>query len=100
MKPIYVTTPDGEYLQFPADAPVVDEDVRDVLRAGGQPFDRIMAAVDALPPGQVLRVRATFAPAPLIGLLSERGFAYRLEEHDAGDWSVWFWVPDRTGRAP
>ncbi|MDE3127329.1 MAG: DUF2249 domain-containing protein, partial [Gemmatimonadota bacterium] len=50
--------------------------------------------------GQVLRVRATFAPAPLIGLLSERGFAYRLEEHDAGDWSVWFWVPDRTGRAP
>ncbi len=100
MKPIYVTTPDGETVRFPAEAPVVEEDVRDVLRAGGQPFDRIMAAVDALVPGQVLRVRATFAPVPLIGLLSERGFAYRLEEHDAADWSVWFWVPDRGERAP
>ena len=93
MKPIYVTTPDGEVVQFPADAPVVEVDVRDVLRAGGQPFDRIMAAVDALAPGQVLRVRATLAPAPLVGLLSERGFAYRLEEHGAADWSVWFWLP-------
>lgn len=100
MKPIYVTTPDGEFVRFPAEAPVVEEDVRDVLRAGGQPFDRIMAAVDALPDGSVLRVRATFAPAPLIGLLSERGYAYRLEEHGGGDWSVWFWLPARGERAP
>jgi Uncharacterized conserved protein (DUF2249) len=100
MKPIYVTTPDGETVRFPADAPEVELDVRDVLRAGGQPFDRIMAGVDALGPGEVLRARATFAPAPLMGLLSERGYAYRLEEHDAADWSVWFWLPDRGGRAP
>lgn len=93
MKPVFVTTPDGAVVEFPADAPVVDLDVRGDLAAGRQPLGRIMAAVEALAPGHVLRVRAPFAPVPLVGLLSERGFAYLLEDHVEDDWSVWFWQP-------
>jgi hypothetical protein len=91
MNRIYATTPDGETVEFPADAPVVEVDVREDLRTGREPLSKIMRAVDGLGDGEVLRVRATFAPVPLVGLLSERGFVYHLEEHDADDWSVWFW---------
>lgn len=91
MSPIYAITADGEYVEFPEGAPVVDVDVREDLRSGREPFARIMAAVDAVPAGHVLRVRATFAPVPLIGLLSERGFVYHMEEETDTDWSVWFW---------
>jgi uncharacterized protein (DUF2249 family) len=91
MSPIYAVTPNGEYVEFPEAAPVVDVDVREDLRMGREPFARIMAAVDALSHGHVLRVRAPLAPVPLIGILSERGFVYYMEEHGADDWSVWFW---------
>lgn len=91
MSPIYAVTPNGEYVEFPESAPVVDVDVREDLRTGRDPFGKIMAAVDALPDGQVLHVRAPLAPVPLIGLLSERGFVYYMDERGVDDWSVWFW---------
>ncbi|MGH7670945.1 MAG: DUF2249 domain-containing protein [Gemmatimonadaceae bacterium] len=93
MSPIYAITADGEYVEFPAAAPVVVVDVREDLRAGRSPFARIMDAVEALPSGEVLHVRATLAPVPLISLLSERGFVYHMEEHAADDWSLWLWRP-------
>jgi hypothetical protein len=91
MSPNYAVTPNGEYVEFPEHAPVDTVDVREDLRSGREPFGKIMAAVDALPDGHVLRVRATFAPVPLIGLLSERGFVYHMEGESDTDWSVWFW---------
>jgi hypothetical protein len=75
----------------PAGAPVVELDVRDDLREGREPFSRIMAAVAALADRDVLRLRATFEPAPLIAVLARRGFAHESLEHAADDWSVWFW---------
>lgn len=93
MSAIYAITADGEYVEFPKQAPVVVVDVREDLRAGRSPFTRIMEAVDALRAGEVLHVRATLAPVPLISLLSERGFVYYLEEHAADDWSLWLWRP-------
>ena len=61
------------------------------LRTRREPLSKIMRAVDGLGDGEALRIRATFAPVPLVGLLSERGFVYHLEEHDADAWSVWCW---------
>jgi Uncharacterized conserved protein (DUF2249) len=75
----------------PDNATFVEVDVREDLRAGREPFNRIMAAVDALGDDDVLQVRATFAPVPLIGLLAERGFVYQMEAETDDDWSVWFW---------
>lgn len=76
---------------YPPDREVVEVDVREDLRAGREPFSKIMAAVGALRPEQVLRVRAIFEPVPLFTALGKRGFTHvsRLEGPD--DWSVWFW---------
>lgn len=78
----------------PMDAPVVELDVREDLRAGREPFSRIMGAVAALDRGAVLHLRAIFEPAPLYTVLRKRGFEHETQSHAADDWSVWFW---RTG---
>lgn len=72
---------------------VEDLDVRDELRAGGEPFGRIMAAAGALPPDGVLRVRAIFEPQPLYAVMADRGFERWTERLDEDDWRVWFWRP-------
>ena len=70
----------------------VDIDVRDDIRAGGEPLPRIMAAARALGAGEVLVVRAPFEPAPLYAVLGRRGFAHWTERLAADDWRVWFWL--------
>ena len=95
MKHLQAITPTGELVDAPADATFVEVDVREDLRAGREPFNRIMTAVDALRDGEVLHVRATFAPVPLIGMLAERGLLYQMEAESDDDWSVWFWRVNR-----
>lgn len=75
----------------PANAPVVELDVREDLRHGREPFARIMNVVSALGDDEVLRVRAIFHPAPLLSVLAKRGFANDSEQQGPDDWSVWFW---------
>ena len=71
----------------------VDLDVREDLRRGQEPLSRIMAAVTALGPGEVLVLRTSFEPVPLYRVLGGRGFARWTEQRDADDWSTWFY-PD------
>jgi uncharacterized protein (DUF2249 family) len=68
----------------------VDVDVRPVLRAGGEPFSQIMAALEALEPGQGLRLFATFKPIPLFGVMASKGFANEALELEDGEWQVEF----------
>lgn len=68
----------------------VEVDVRPILRAGGEPFEKIMQAVDALGPGEGLRLLATFKPTPLFRVLGSRGFDHQAKEVDGGDWEVLF----------
>jgi hypothetical protein len=75
----------------PPDQPVVEVDVRDDLRSGREPFSRIMAAVAALRPEEVLHLRAIFEPVPLFAVMGKRGFTHAARRHAADDWSVWFW---------
>lgn len=75
----------------PEDAPVIEVDVRDDLRAGREPLARIMSAVSALTGEEVLHVRAIFEPVPLLSLLAKRGLAHESVAHASDDWSVWFW---------
>jgi uncharacterized protein (DUF2249 family) len=65
-------------------------DVREDIRAGREPFARIIAAVAGLPPDGVLILRVPFEPVPLYRVLGRRGFAHWAERHAADDWSVWF----------
>jgi uncharacterized protein (DUF2249 family) len=80
----------------PADAPVVELDVREALRAGEEPFSRITAAVAALPEGAVLHLRTIFEPAPLYAVLAKRGLLHERRAWADDDWSTWFW----RGAAP
>ena len=75
--------------------PYYDVDVRPILREGGEPFSAIMAAVEALSPGQSLRLLATFKPIPLFHVLGNLGFEPAAREIDNGDWEVIFTPADQ-----
>jgi uncharacterized protein (DUF2249 family) len=65
-------------------------DVRPILRDGGEPFGAIMEAVDALAPGQQLRLISSFRPEPLFSVMAAKGFGYQARTIDAGTWEVVF----------
>lgn len=71
-------------------ARIIDLDVRDDLRAGKEPFRRILDAARALPDDSVLRVRAIFEPAPLYAVLAKYGLGHATERLADDDWRVWF----------
>ena len=75
----------------PVELPAVELDLREDMRAGREPFSRIMAAVHALGDGRALRLRTIFEPVPLFAVLARRGFLYESRQHAPDDWSVWFW---------
>ena len=85
--------------QRPASLPEVALDLREDMRAGREPFSRIMAAVAALGPNEVLRLRTIFEPVPLFAALGKRGFDHEVVRHAADDWSVWFWRRERGAPA-
>src|SRR6185436_13636742 len=68
----------------------VEVDVRPILRAGGEPFAAIMAALEKLEPAQGLRLLASFKPVPLFAVMAGKGFAHSEIELDGGDWEVLF----------
>jgi uncharacterized protein (DUF2249 family) len=70
--------------------PFIDVDVRPILRAGGEPFGKIMEAVNTLKPGEGLRLFATFKPTPLLQVLGSKGFTHEAKELDGGEWEVLF----------
>jgi len=75
----------------PAGRREVELDLRETLRAGKEPFSRIMSAVGALRDDEVLHLRAIFEPAPLYAVLAKRGLVHETQRHAPDDWSVWFW---------
>lgn len=57
-------------------------DVRPLLAQGVDPLDQVLAALSELGPGATLKIRAPFRPAPLIALLSGRGYRVHDEQYD------------------
>lgn len=53
---------------------IIDFDVRDLLASGKDPLNPILEKVNALSPGEALRVINTFKPVPLINMLEKKGF--------------------------
>jgi uncharacterized protein (DUF2249 family) len=78
---------------------VIDLDVREELRGGGEPFRRIMAARRDLPPGGALRLRAIFEPLPLYAVMAKQGFDHWTEQLAPDDWRVSFY-PAAMAAAP
>ena len=75
----------------PADRLEVLVDLRDDMRAGREPFSKIMTAVRELADDQVLRLRTIFEPVPLDAVMARRGVLYDARRDALEDWSVWLW---------
>lgn len=65
-------------------------DVREDIRRGQEPFDRIMQAVASLAAGEELVIINLFEPAPLYGVLGQQGFSHETARTPEGDWCVTF----------
>lgn len=70
---------------------ILDLDVREDLRSGREPFQRIMHARQALAEDGILRLRAIFQPKPLYGVLGKQGFDHWTERLADDDWRIWFY---------
>ena len=60
----------------------------DVREIDGPPFSDIMAELDALGESEQLRLIVGHEPAPLYGVLEERGFTYESEQSETDEWHV------------
>jgi uncharacterized protein (DUF2249 family) len=65
-------------------------DVREDIRAGREPFSKIMNAAAALQAAEQLLVIAPFEPVPLFQVLEKQGFRHTSKPVAAGDWEVRF----------
>jgi len=69
---------------------IVTLDVRADIRSGREPFGKIMQAVASLKDDDQLRLIAPFEPAPLYGVLGQRGFVHETKPTPEGDFEVLF----------
>ena len=69
---------------------VVTLDVREDLKAGNDPFEKIMAVVQTLDPSKQLVVIAIFEPVPLYGVMGSMGYEHTTERTPERDWRITF----------
>lgn len=70
---------------------LIDLDVRDILQAKEDPFERIMATVAELDEQDVLQLHATFKPEPLLRVLGKKGFQFSVVEMEPEHFVVHFY---------
>jgi uncharacterized protein (DUF2249 family) len=69
---------------------IVTVDVREDIRQGREPFEKIMAAVDRLQPDETLLLINSFEPRPLYRVMVRNGFTHWAEQTADGDWKIYF----------
>ncbi|WP_323676006.1 DUF2249 domain-containing protein [Halorubellus sp. PRR65] len=62
--------------------------VVDAREIDGEPFTQITAALDALDAGETMLLVNSFEPAPLYGVLSDRGLSFDASRVDEDEWHV------------
>jgi uncharacterized protein (DUF2249 family) len=60
----------------------------DVREIDGEPFDDIVAALEALSPGETLLLINSFEPEPLYDVLERRGVTYETRNPEPEVWYV------------
>jgi hypothetical protein len=65
-------------------------DVREEIRQGGEPFQRIMMTANGLSVDQDLELWAPFEPKPLFGVMAGMGYEHEAQPEGDGDWRVRF----------
>ncbi len=78
-------TPD---VQIPEGPPLATLDVRPILAGGADPLPQILAALSQTPADGLVLLTAPFRPAPLLDLLTGRGFSVAASQETGGLWDV------------
>lgn len=71
-------------------------DLREDIRAGREPFSRIMAAASQMEPGKALLIIAPFEPKPLFPILAKHGFRHTSQQTATGEWQVLFSAAEKA----
>jgi hypothetical protein len=69
---------------------VAELDAKDMLAAGGQPVNQVIAELHALGQGEIYRLVAPFLPAPLVDKASSLGIAHWVTRGHDQEWVVYF----------
>lgn len=56
-----------------------------------EPFERIVAALTSLQPGERLRVLIHREPVPLLDMLRENRYGYEVEPQEDGTFAITIW---------
>lgn len=65
-------------------------DVREDIRSGQHPFNKIQSALGNIAPGESLRLLAPFEPVPLFQVAASKGIGHTSKQTAEGDWEVLF----------
>ena len=69
---------------------ILTVDVREDIRQGKEPCEKIMAAAARLEPGDTLLLINSFEPLPLYNAMEQKGFSHRTERTGDGNWKIYF----------
>lgn len=69
---------------------ITELDVRGILAGGQDPFNTIMQALEKIPAGSTLKIINTFEPAPLIKILTKKGYHHYTEYPDKNTVHTYF----------
>lgn len=75
-------TPQAVKEAFQESSDYLELDVRPIIAQDKDPLKEILACIKNLKGGQGLKLINTFEPLPLIHLLADKGFSYRVEQVD------------------
>lgn len=71
-------------------SPKLTIDVREEIRAGREPFSKIMQTAGQVRAGESFRLIAPFEPSPLFPVLGGKGFSHSSNQQPTGEWVVTF----------
>jgi hypothetical protein len=75
---------------FSEDRVVAELDAKDMLAAGEQPVNQVIADLQALDQGGIYRLVAPFMPAPLVDKASSLGISHWITREDDGGFTIYF----------
>jgi len=82
---------------FSNDLIVSELDAREMLAAGEQPVNQILADLKELPEGKIYKLTAPFIPAPVIDKASSLNFQHWIDKISEEEYKVYFiHLPDKS----
>jgi hypothetical protein len=69
---------------------VAELDAKEMLVAGEQPVNQVIADLNALGQGDIYKLVAPFMPAPLVDKASSLGISHWIAQRDEQEWAIYF----------